>query len=104
MSLKPLDRLSDADLLARFMKCYPRGIVEGSNALCPVSAFFHDLVMLPSRSDLAHVQLARVTVSGSVSFGTAFRPFTMRKCGDSMAARLTTRQALLNKLRGDVER
>jgi hypothetical protein len=104
MSGKQLDSLSDADLLARFMKGYIEVLGRRSNAAPVQVTAFTILGHVDEPPDLAHV-VARVTVRDQSLSVTAIRPFTMKKVANQWLAQLDdTTKALLNKLRGDVER
>lgn len=104
MSGKQLDSLSDADLLARFMKGYIEVLGRRSSAAPVQVTAFTILGHVDEPPDLAHV-VARVTVRDQSLSVTAIRPFTMKKVANQWLAQLDdTAEALLNKLRGDVER
>jgi hypothetical protein len=103
MSGEQLVSLSDADLLARFIKGYMELLGRRSNAAPVQISAFTILGHVDEPPDLAHV-VARVTVRDQSLSVTAIRPFTMKKVANQWRAQLDdSAKALLNKLRGEAE-
>jgi hypothetical protein len=95
--------MSDADLLALFLKGYMDVLGTRSNAAPVQISAFTVLGHVDEPPDLAHV-VARVTVRDQSLSVTAIRPFTVKKVGNQWRAQLDdSAKALLGKLRDEAE-